>query len=290
MADDTTNTEALTDETETEETTEETQEEEEESTGDSDETESEEQSADSSEETPEQIIDLAKVPPALREAAKRMQNTLRKEREKQNKWKSEIEEKLGLEYAQHVQLSHGFQRLVNTPGFAEFWNDLKAGNPYGHSSMYNRGNGNSESGDGGDSSADSEGKISVDAVVSQVMKRIGAEIDKKIAPLQQQNAKTTLENAEKNLPNFKKYRPKITELMESEGMTLDRAYQVASEPDRIQQAVQDAINKANNAAKTLGKNKTTKPSVGTKGGGALGKKTIKSIDEAVASALADLGG
>lgn len=300
----TTNTEALTEETETEEGVDETPEEEteEESTDDSEETESEEESDDSGkaatleneEESIEQVLDLAKLPPQLREAGKRMQATLQKEREKQKvalaKYKSELEEQLGIEFAQHVQYAKGFQNIVNVPGFKEFWADFKAGNPYGYTSLYNRNPSNKESSDEDDSSADSEGKISVDAVVKKVMSQIGPMIQKEIAPIQQLHAKTTYENAEKNLPNFNKYRAKITQLMTDEGMSMERAYTIASEPDRIKAAVDKALQDAHATAAKLNKNKTTKPSIGSKSGGTLSKKTINSIEDAVNSALSGLSG
>lgn len=292
-----TNTEALTPDTESEETVDETQEDNEESTDDTEETESDEESADSDQATlgnEEQFLDLAKLPPQLREAGKRMQATLQKEREKQKQsleqYKNELEEKLGIEYAQHVQYAKGFQNIVNVPGFKEFWADFKAGNPYGFTSVYNRNPSNRESSDEDDSSADSEGKISVDAVVKKVMSQIGPMIQKEIAPIQQLHAKTTFENAEKNLPNFNKYRAKITQLMTDEGLSMERAYEIASGPDKVKEAVDKALKDAHAAASKLKTTKTTKPSVGSKGGGTLSKTTINSIDDAVNDAINRLSG
>lgn len=296
----------LTDDSETEETTEETTEEdpstEDDSTEESDtEEESDDSSSDGEEEESdedvEQILDISKLPPQLREAGRRMQKTLTKGREKQKaqleKYKTELEEQLNTEYSRHIQQSKGFEALANAPGFREFYADLRAGLPYGHSSVFNKGtrpNADGESSSGDDSSADADGKIDVNKLMNTILAKVEQVVDAKIAPFQHQAVKTTFADAEKNLPNFNKYRAKITQLMQDEGMSIQRAYEVASEKDRIAKAVADALKDANAAAKKLGNNKTIKSGTASKTSGTMNKRTVKDIDEAVSLALTSFSG
>lgn len=269
----------------------------EESTDTSEEEGAEEESPEStSEESSDlgQFVDLKNVPPQFKEAAKRMlagytkaqQNLRAKVSEEQKQFES----KLSTEFSAAVRKSKAFDEIINNPNFQQWWADIEANRPYGYSSVFNKG-GAKESSAREEASGTEEGTISVDALMEKITPAIEKVVRTMTAPLVQQHAKLTWEQAEKSLPNIHKYKAEITDILQQfPNMPLEKAYRMASEEDRINEAVAKALK---DAQTTTDKLKTTRTEKGNVGGGkTLAPKTIKNLREAItlAKQQMDAGG
>lgn len=258
---------------------EETEEEEEEST--------EEESEEEVEDESKQYIDLKTVPAQLQVAAKKMLASHTKAMQKASaKVEAEIERRTGeleQQYQQAIVQSAAFNKIITWPDWNKFYEDSQAGRPYGYSSSF-RSNGESKS--KGDSSVESDGKVSADSIMKELTPAILKIVNGAIDPIRQNSAKALWDSAEKNLPNFNKYRTQITSIMtQNPTLTLEQAYKLAK-PDNDKEAVQKVIDDSKKIAKKLPK--TLKPSGG--GSRPLSDKVVKSVDDALNLAKRDLVG
>lgn len=235
-----------------------------------------------------QYIDLKNVPPQFKEAATRMLSGLQKAHTQLRKDAKQAigkyQDQLATEFAEDVQLAQGFRQLIQTPGFREFYTDLQDRKPYGYSSVYNKGDvSKSNEGDEDDSSASSEkGNLSMDKILARVEQHIGKVIDARLGPIAKNQARNALADAEKNLPNFNKYRPQVVKLMSQHPtLSVEDAYNLASEKDRTDLAIANALKKAKETSKVLAKHRTTKPSAGGGTSTTTVPKSVKDIREAV---------
>lgn len=285
-----TNSEESTETTEEEDTSEETEEETEDTESESE----EEEESDTSEEGEDkpQYLDLKNVPPQLQAAAKKMLATHTKTIQKLHK---KYEEQLTLktqelqeEYSQVIVKGAGFDKIIKLPGWEKFWEDVQNGNPYGYSSDFRK-NGK-DSSEEEDSSAEAGGKtLSADALAKSLMPSIRKMIDDAVGPFRTERANNVWADAEKNLPNFPKYKARVTEILTKHPtLSIQDAYERASEKDRVNDAVQKALKDAQETSKKIPK--TLKPGTASGGKREIDKKTVDSIDKALNLARHDLIG
>lgn len=283
-----TNSEESTETTEEEDNSEETEEETEDTESESEE---EGESDTSGSEDKTQYLDLKTVPPQLQSAAKKMlashTKTMQKLHKKYEDQLATKTQELQEEYSQVIVKGAGFDKIVKLPGWEKFWEDVQNGNPYGYSSDFRK-NGK-DSSEEEDSSAEAGGKtLSADALAKSLMPSIRKMIDDAVGPFRTERANNVWADAEKNLPNFPKYKARVTEILTKHPtLSIQEAYERASEKDRVNDAVQKALKEAQETSKKIPK--TLKP--GTSGGKKeIDKKTVDSIDKALNLAHHDLIG
>lgn len=262
---------------------------------DSDSTEeegSEDQSEESTEEAEsiegediKQYLDLNKVPPQLKESAARMLKGLSKAHQKLRAdfegYKREFESSLSTQFSQQLVQAKALQQLANLPEFKQFYADLQSSRPYGFSSVYNRSNGESPKGNGSDNSVESGG-VSVETVMKALLPQIQGMIENAVTPLRTAATNTVWDSAEKNLPNFGKYKAHITALIQDNPkLTLEQAYTIAAGKDIVNDAVAKALKEAKTTTMKLKNNRTEKPSSGNSGGKVLAPRAVKNIAEAI---------
>jgi len=283
------------DTTEEEAESEETGEEEAEGTESESEEEEEEESdtSDEQEEETKQYLDLKSVPPQLQIAAKKMlashTKTMQKLHKKYEGALTEKTQELQDKYSEVIVKGAGFDKIVKLQGWEKFWDDVSNGHPYGYSSDFRK-NGK-DSSEEEDSSAEADGKtFSAEALAKRLMPSFRKMIEDAVGPIRQERAQNVWADAEKNLPNFKKYKAEVTSILTKHPtMSINDAYDKASEKDRMNEAVDKALKDAQETGKKIPK-KTLKP--GSSGGGRreLSKDTVDSIDKALSFAHRDLIG
>lgn len=251
--------------TESEESSEEATEEEDEDSGsDSESDESSDDESDEEEEkeaAPEDIakfLDVAKLPKELLPLGKRMMASLTK---KSQKLKQEYDDRvaeLSTRYARSIRAEKALSILSETESFKMFLADARASKPYGFSSAYNRGSTNKSE---ESTSSNGDGNISEEKIGAMVERAVASAIE----PFVRSYANQSRSQLEKNLPNFNKYRAEIEEL-EQEGIPLERAYQIASEKDRVAAAVAEAVKQGKKDVKRIPRTegKSTATSSGVK--------------------------
>jgi len=257
---------------------------------DSEETEEEEESTDESDEgevegEEEQYIDLKAVPPQLQIAAKKMLASHTKAMQKVAVQVEEAKQDLQNQYSQHVVKAAGFDRIIQLPGWENFYNDMQNGKPYGYSSEFRNSTESSPpTNKKGEASAPADGKVNVDDIVQRLTPAISKMIERAIEPMKADRNRTLWADAEK-LPNFKLYKTKITELMTKHPtLSLQEAYEMAGGKN---EAVNKALKDATAAAKKLPRPLKPGNSGGTK---PLSEKVVNTIDDALNLASRELSG
>jgi hypothetical protein len=276
-------------EEDTEEDTEDQEQGEEEDT--SDETDEEDESTEEDDEKVEdedkveQHIDLKTVPPQLREAAKRMLASHTKAMQKipalVENAKKEVVAELQDAYSEVLVKASGFDKIIKLPAWEQFWDDMTNGREYGHSSRF-RENGKTKSED--DSSASDDGKVSVQDLVKQLTPALRKMVEVELGPIKKERANALWSDAEKNLPNFKMYKAKVTEiLLKYPDMPIEDAYTLAG-------GRKEAAAKATKDSKEIVKKlpKTLKPGGSGSDRKPLSDKTVNSIEQALALASRDI--
>lgn len=240
---------------------------------------------DSEEEDTEQILDLTKVPPQFKEVAKKMIATQNKWIEKTKKALEEEKIKLNDEYSAQIVKAAGFDKLTKLQGFEQFWDDISNGREYGYSSKF-RSNGKNTNEDDDDSSASGDGKLTADSLLNRLTPAIKKMIADEFAPLREKQAEDTWADAEKNLPNFKIYKARVSSILTKyPNMSIQEAYERASEKDRMDAAIKAALEEAQKTGKKI-PGKTLRPGASTSGKTGVDRKTIDSIDKALSAAAA----
>lgn len=252
--------------------------------GEESETDEEESTDDSADdEEVEQHIDLKNVPPQLRDAAKAMLKSHTKAMQKVAKSVQDrvaaAEAKLQDEYSEVIVRATGFNKIVSLPEWKKFEEDvIRNRRPYGYSSEFRQNGKRSEE---DDSSAPSGGKaITAESIMKELGPAIVNLIDERMAPDRKRQSDALWEDAEKNLPNFRKYKAAVTRtLTEHPSLTIKQAYTlVTGGKEDVQKEVKEGKEIAKKLPKTL---------KGGSGGGSkpLSEKTIESIDAALALAM-----
>lgn len=268
-------------------------EEQEESTEDeeSDESEEETEEDDSTDSKTKQHIDLKRLPPELKEAGRRMLASHSKAMQRIPELiKQKVEEanvQLQQQYATAIVKAKGFDDLTNLADFKKFWEDVEGGRPYGYSSMFRKnGKAAASEDDFSAPSGDSEKGTDINSIVESLMPRIASLIKAEVGPLKEEKAKSVWADAEKNLPNFNKYRAAITaKLSQHPTLTVADAYELVAGKDRAREETLAELRKAEEKSKKIPKRSLKPGSGGTK---PLSKGTIKSIEDALQHAKSDL--
>lgn len=277
---------ADTEDTESEDTSEEESSEEEdtedteESSEEGEESEETEEEESTEEDSSEQIIDLKKVPPQLREIAKRMQashtKAMQKVKSQFEGWKTSTEKELQEAYSAAIVKAKGFDQLTKLAQFQTFWADMEAGRPYGYSSDFRK---NTKSKSEDDSSTDSEGKVDVESLMKQLTPVITKVVEDAVGPLRSVHISNQWKSAEENLPNFTKYKARITALIsEHPTLSLEQAYKLAAPDEEVSKKVSEALKKAKEDSKKVPRT-TLKP--GSSGIKTLTTETVDDIGSAI---------
>ena len=168
------------------------------------------------------------VPKELQSHYKKMIDAVKKERGKLKEEVKSLENELGTKYSQFVIKGKALDALSVNPQFQQFYADLEANRPYGYSSVFNKG------GKVKEVEADDTEDTGKELTEGRVEKLVERAISKHIRPLLESRAKDSYALAEKNLPNFARYKPAITEILQSNpNMSLTDAYKLASYDDRV---------------------------------------------------------
>lgn len=233
------------------------------------------------EEEPEQILDLTKVPPSLKEAARRMLSTQTKTLAKLKKnyedQVANLEKEYGERYSDAIVKAKGFDNLTNLPVFKQFWNDYENNRPYGYSSEFRN---NKASNNSNDEEGSASPKLTTESILKELAPAIESIIDRKLEPMNRMSSRKIWEDAEKTLPNFSKYRAAITaKIADHPTLSIEEAYDLVSSKDREKAAASKAVKEASEAGKKIPK-KTLKP--GSSGSPKMvDRSTVKDINAAL---------
>jgi len=270
-------------ETESESEGSETDDEDENEEDDSEPDDGEKESSDEGEEDSEQYLDLKNVPAPLKSAAKKMLASHTKAMQKlQKQFEGKVttlEQDMQDKYSEAIVKSAGWDKLTKIPEFVKWWEAYSSGTL---ESRPNRKNDSEE--DESFAEDKKEGGISEAKIAKIVNQAVAAAI----APYRNKEANDAWSDAEKNLPNFKKYKADVTSyLSRHPTLSIKEAYDFVSAKDREKEAVQKAMDEVKKTTKKIPKTLKSGSSGGKKD---LDRSTIKSLDDAIAAARRGLGG
>ena len=260
--------------TESDESSEEATEEESDDSGS--ESDDEESSDDESEEEgekeegAEQLLNPAKLPKELQPLGKKMQASLTKAIQRYKKAYEDRTDELSTRYARAIKAESALSVLSEQEAFKMYLADARENRPYGYSSVYNRGTTNKEE---DNSSSNGDEKLSS----AKLERMIQAAVVRAIEPFAKSQASMTRAQLEKNLPNFNRYRAEIEELVQTEGLSVERAYLAASEKDRMAEAIEAAVKQGKKDIKRIPRTEG-KSAAGSRG---LTMKPAKTLREAL---------
>lgn len=222
-------------------------------------------------------IDVKSLPPQLREIGKRMLDSHTKAMAKIPKLVEEKMEELQNAYSEVLVKASGFDKVVKIPGFDKFFEDAQNGRGYGYSSDFRT---SAKPKQEDDSSDSSDEKVTTESLMKQLTPVIRKLITDEVGPIKKDSSKALWEDAEKNLPNFKLYKAKVTQIMlKHPSLSIPEAYSLATEG---KEAVKKVVKESKEVKKLP---RTLKP--GGSGNRPLSEATVNSIDDALRLASRD---
>lgn len=262
-------------------TEEDTEDSESESESDESSEEESEETADEDEESVGKFLDVAKLPKELLPLGKKMQASFTKKAQALKKEYDERQADLSNRYVRALKSEKALEVLSNQESFRMFLTDIREGRPYGYSATFNRNPSKKDE----ESSSDEDGKVTVESLMKQLVPVIKQVVSTEIEPVLKSHSKMTQAQIKKSLPNYSKYEVEIEELMQNEGLSLERAYQIASQPDRIAEEIAKAVKQGKKDIKRIPRTEGK-----TSGGsGDLKTKPAKSLREAISVAFSQMG-
>lgn len=175
-------------------------------------------------------VNVDKLPPELKATGKKMLSELTKRSQALKKRFDGLNERLGTEYSAHIIKSKALDKLQSMPDFQRFLTDLDSGRGYGASV-----NGNRKRDEEDEESENGSEKVTL--TKREIEKMIASGISNSVKPLYDERHKQNVEWAQKNLKNFNKYRPAITDAISKfPGMSLVEAYNFVTREDAIAEA------------------------------------------------------
>lgn len=248
---------------------------------DEDEKETEDSSSEdnSSESELGQFVDPKNIPPQLKEIHSKMVAGYTKAQQKLRADIKSLEDQLGTKYSQAIIKAKALEQLGQNPQFQLFYADLEQNRPYGYSSTFNKGDSRLNN-----KSEEEEDSTDTSMTPDKIQKLVQKAVSDALRPFNENKTRESYESARKNLKNFDRYRPAITEIIHRyPNMSIEEAYKLARSDDFETDIVNGKKDKED--LETLKKKPRTEKGSNSRTD-TLAPKVAKSIREAIDLAIA----